>query len=83
MSAPKMNFADAHALKVLPDKIASAETKIAELERQLSDDGLYARDPKKFAKLSLDLATLRAEKDADEERWLALEMEREAMEQPG
>ena len=83
VSAPKMNFADAHALKVLPEKIAAAETRIAELERQLSDDGLYARDPKKFAKLSLDLATLRAEKDADEERWLALEMEREAMEQPG
>jgi ATP-binding cassette subfamily F protein uup len=49
----------------------------------LSDDGLYARNPEKFAKLSLDLANIRAEKDADEERWLALEMEREALEQPG
>ena len=42
---------------------------------------LYARDPVKFAKLSDELAGLRAAKDADEERWLALEMEREALEQ--
>ena len=81
VSAPKMNFADAHALKVLPEKIAAADTKIAELERQLSDDGFYARAPEKFAKLSLDLANVRTEKDADEERWLALEMEREALEE--
>ena len=41
---------------------------------------LYARDPGRFAKLSAELADLRASKDADEERWLALEMEREALE---
>jgi hypothetical protein len=29
------------------------------------------------------LAEIRAQKDSDEERWLALEMEREALEQAG
>jgi ATP-binding cassette subfamily F protein uup len=80
-SAPKMNFADAHALKVLPEKIAKAELDIARLEKALAEDGLYGRDPAKFQKLSAELAALTAQKDVDEERWLALEMEREALEQ--
>jgi ATP-binding cassette subfamily F protein uup len=79
--APKMNFADAHALKILPEKIAVAERKMAELERHLSDANLYARDPALFGKLSAELADIRAQRDADEERWLVLEMEREALEQ--
>jgi ATP-binding cassette subfamily F protein uup len=76
-----MNFADAHALKVLPDKIAAAAVQIAALEEKLSDATLYAREPARFAALSAELAALRLARDADEERWLALEMEREALEQ--
>jgi len=82
-SAPKMNFADAHALKTLPEKIAAAEIKMAALEQRLSDGGLYARDPEMFGKLSAELAQIRTQKDADEERWLTLEMEREALEEAG
>jgi ATP-binding cassette subfamily F protein uup len=80
-AAPKMNFADAHALKTLPGKIAAAELRMMELEKVLSDSGLYARDPAGFAAVSAELADIRDQKDADEERWLALEMEREALEQ--
>ena len=36
-SAPKMNFSDLHALKTLPEKIAAAELRMAELEQALSD----------------------------------------------
>jgi ATP-binding cassette subfamily F protein uup len=79
--APKMNFADVHALKTLPGKIAAAELAMAELEKTLSDSHLYARDPAKFAALSAELVELRTGKDTDEERWLVLEMEREALEQ--
>ena len=75
----KMNFADAHALKMLPGKIAAAEAKIAVLEESLSDPTLYARDGARFAALSAELADLRARRDADEERWLTLEMAREAL----
>jgi len=80
VSAPKMNFADAHALKVLPEKIAAAELEIAALEAGLSEDGLYAKNPRRFTELSEKLAKIRAQKDADEERWLTLEMTREALE---
>jgi ABC transport system ATP-binding/permease protein len=78
--AAKMNFADAHALKTLPEKIAAADIQIVELEKSLSDSGLYAKDPKRFADLSARLVKIRAEKEADEERWLTLEMQREALE---
>ncbi len=81
-AAAKMNFADAHALKVLPGKIAAAGIAIARLEADLSDPALFSRNPKKFAELSAELAEIRAAKDADEERWLALEMEREALDAP-
>ena len=80
ISAPKMNFADAHALKVLPEKIAAAELEIAALEASLSEDGLYAKNPKRFNDLSEKLPQIRAQKDIDEERWLTLEMAREALE---
>ena len=80
VSPPKMNFADAHALKILPGKIAAAELKMAELEAVLSDPSLYTGDPARFAKLSAELADIRAQKDSDEDRWLALEMARETLE---
>jgi ATP-binding cassette subfamily F protein uup len=79
-AAPKMNFADAHALKTLPEKIAATDIQIAELEKSLSDSALYAKDPKRFADLSAQLVKIRSEKEADEERWLILEMQREALE---
>ncbi|HEY2008405.1 MAG TPA: ATP-binding cassette domain-containing protein [Rhizomicrobium sp.] len=81
VNAPKMNFSDLHALKTLPQKIAAADLRMAELERNLSDASLYAKDPARFAKLSAELVEIRAQKDVDEERWLTLEMEREALEQ--
>ena len=78
-----MNFADAHALKILPEKIAAAELQMAELEQQpVRQQRFMPAIPAQFAKLSAELAEIRAQKDADEERWLALEMEREALEQP-
>jgi ATP-binding cassette subfamily F protein uup len=76
----KMKFADAHALKILPEKIAAADVAIARLEQELADPKLYGRDPRRFDAVSAELAQIRAQKDADEERWLALEMEREALE---
>jgi ATP-binding cassette subfamily F protein uup len=78
--APKMKFADAHDLRVLPGKIAVAELEMAKLGIELADPVLFSKNPKRFAELSEKLASLQSQKDADEERWLALEMEREALE---
>ena len=46
----------------------------------IADPNLYAKDPKRFDKLTADLSAKQAEKDAAEERWLELEMKREELE---
>jgi ATP-binding cassette subfamily F protein uup len=79
-AAPKMKFADAHDLRVLPGKIAAAELEMAKLGTELADPVLFSKNPRRFAELSEKLAGLQGQKDADEERWLALEMERESLE---
>lgn len=76
----RMNFSDAHALKTLPEKIAASELRLEQLEEALSDSSLYTRDHESFERLSAELAQVRTQKQADEERWLALEIEREALE---
>ncbi len=78
--APKLNFSESHALKTLPGEIEKRNREIAKLQAELADSGLYARDPKKFASLSEGLAKAMAARDADEERWLALELKREEIE---
>jgi ATP-binding cassette subfamily F protein uup len=79
-SSAKLSFTDRHALKTLPDRIAALNREIAALQTELSDPGLYAGDPAKFAALSDRLNEKSAARDADEELWLALEMKREALE---
>jgi ATP-binding cassette subfamily F protein uup len=79
-AAPKLSFSDQHALKTLPERIEAKNRDIAALQAELSDAGLYARDPEKFTRLSRRLAEAAAARDADEELWLALEMKREALE---
>ncbi|MGC8535602.1 MAG: ABC-F family ATP-binding cassette domain-containing protein [Rhizomicrobium sp.] len=80
-SAPaKLSFKDKHALATLPDRIASLEREIAALQGELADGGLYARDSQRFAVASKALASLEAERDAAEERWLELELLREELE---
>jgi len=80
-SALKLSFSDQHALDTLPARIESLNREIAALQKALSDPALYGSDPKKFARLSEELAERTAVRDADEELWLALEMKREALEQ--
>jgi ATP-binding cassette subfamily F protein uup len=76
----KLSFKEKHALETLPGRIAALEKEIAALEHILADAGLYSRDPDAFAQASASLSTKRAERDAAEEQWLALEIKREEIE---
>ncbi len=76
----KLSFSDQHQLNALPARIEAQNQEIAELKEELSDPGLYGRDPARFTKLSGHLAEVEAARDANEELWLALEMKREALE---
>ncbi|GJD76126.1 ABC-F family ATP-binding cassette domain-containing protein [Methylobacterium goesingense] len=75
---PKLGFKDQHELKTLPDRMKKLESDIAKLREVLADPGLYARDPARFAKASDLLAVAETELSKSEDRWLELEMLRDA-----
>ena len=80
-SKRRMTFNDKHALDTLPARMAALQRDIAKLQKQFDDPSLYARDAKKFAEISAALGAAQTELAASEERWLALEMLREEIEQ--
>jgi ABC transport system ATP-binding/permease protein len=71
-SATKLTYKDQRDYDILPAKIAEIDAAIARDEELLHDPTLYARDPSAFDRLTGAIATLRAEKEAAEERWLTL-----------
>ena len=76
----KMSFKDKHALDNLPKQIEGFQAEIAAAQKLLADGGLYRRDPKAFARASATLTRAEADLASAEERWLALELAREAVE---
>jgi ATP-binding cassette subfamily F protein uup len=79
-TAKKLSFKDKHALETLPGVMSDLEREIARLNRVLSDTGLYARQPAKFADTTRALEAAQGKLAKAEEQWLALEMLREELE---
>lgn len=73
-----LTFTETHRLEALPGIIETLEGEIGKLTAVLSDEGLYARSPDKFARATELLADRQAKLDADEAEWLELEEKREA-----
>jgi ABC transport system ATP-binding/permease protein len=67
-----LSFTEQKRLDELPAQIARIEAEIAKLTEFLSTDGLFAREPAKFAKASEALIERQAALAAAEEDWLAL-----------
>jgi ATP-binding cassette subfamily F protein uup len=76
----RMSFNDRHELERLPARIAALQTQIAALNAAIADPDLYARDPGRFGETARALASAQAGLATAEERWLTLEMQREATE---
>ena len=68
----KLSYKDQRDYELLPSRIEELESLIEKGETALADPGLYAADPAKFARISKSLELAREEKEAAEERWLAL-----------
>jgi ATP-binding cassette subfamily F protein uup len=79
----RMSFNDRHELERLPARIAALQTQIAALNAAIADPDLYARDPGRFGETARALASAQAGLATAEERWLTLEMQREATEDDG
>jgi len=81
-SSAKLSFKDKHALETLPKEMAALEAEIAKLQKDFADPKLYGRDPKTFAAMSEALGKAQEKLAGLEERWLELEILREALEKP-
>ena len=68
----KLSYKDQRDFELLPQRIEELDAAITRGETILADPELFARDPDKFQRILKGLETARAEKDAAEERWLAL-----------
>ncbi|MDE8349089.1 MAG: ATP-binding cassette domain-containing protein [Acidocella sp.] len=76
--AAKLSFKEQHELKNLTATMISLQAEIAKLETTLAQPGLYNKDIKKFKAASNALAEAQAKLATAEERWLVLEVLREA-----
>ncbi len=76
----KLTFKDKHALETLPARIETLHDEIKLLRNQLADENFFARDQKAFAGGAAKLAEREASLSTAEERWLELELLREAIE---
>lgn len=68
----KLSYKDQRDYEILPARIEELEAAISRDESALADPDLYTRNPARFAALTAAIAKARDEKDAAEERWLAL-----------
>jgi len=70
----RLSFAEQHALKTSPSRIAALNENVRRLEQLLADPDFYARDRTAFAVAGAELANAQAELSAAEEDWLRLEL---------
>jgi ATP-binding cassette subfamily F protein uup len=78
-AARRLSFKERHELeKTLPPLIAQLQADMARLQRVLTDANLFSRDPKKFQATTLALGKAENDLAKAEERWLELEMLRDA-----
>ncbi|RYD44326.1 MAG: ATP-binding cassette domain-containing protein [Sphingomonadales bacterium] len=75
----KLSYKDQRDYDLLPGRIEEIEAEMAKAEIELSDGNLFVRDNARFNTLTAKLETLRAEKAAAEDRWLALAEEIEGL----
>ena len=68
----KLSYKEQRELAALPDKIASLEKEISDIEAAFADPTFYSRDPGGATAANARLETARAELDAAETRWLEL-----------
>ncbi len=72
-AAPKkLSYKETRELESLPEKIASLEKEISDIEAALSDPAIFAKDNKRAMDLTNRLEPAKAELEEAETRWLEL-----------
>lgn len=75
----RLSYREKTDLEKLPGRIAGLEEEIATLESRLSDPDFIQKDRAGFDATAARLEAARLEKDEAEERWLEIEIKREAL----
>lgn len=70
----KLSYKQQRALDLLPARIAELETRIVQLEAELSDTNLYAKQPERFMIATREVETAQQQLAAAEEEWLEIAM---------
>jgi len=78
--ATKLSYKDQRELDHLPAEVEALSQQLQQMEAELSDPGLYAKDPARFNALSKELEVKRDALDEKEMRWLELEELKESLE---
>jgi ATP-binding cassette subfamily F protein uup len=76
--APGLTFKQQHELKTLAAEIETLKSRLPALEAAVAAPDLYRNDPKRFAMATAALAAAQAALSKAEDRWLELELIREA-----
>jgi len=76
----RLSYHEQRALANLPATIAALSADVDGLQRRLGDPDLYARDRAAFRQASEALVAKQSQLEAAEEKWLELELLREALE---
>ncbi|MGV6820461.1 MAG: ABC-F family ATP-binding cassette domain-containing protein [Parvularcula sp.] len=76
----KMSYKDKYALETLPKRMEELEAQIEHHEKTLADPTLFMSDNAAFETATNGLSAARTELAEAEEKWLELEMRREALE---
>ncbi|GAC1328229.1 MAG: ATP-binding cassette domain-containing protein [Beijerinckiaceae bacterium] len=76
----RLSFNDKHALEKLPQEMERLQAQKSKLQAVLADPALYLKEPKRFAEVSAAFTQAESELVRAEERWLALEILREEVE---
>ncbi len=75
--AAKLSYKDEHRQKEINALIPKLQAEIAALEKELTDAGLYTRDPAAFTNKSARVGAARTELENVEMEWLEIEEKRE------
>ena len=77
--AVKLSYKEARRLDELERLMPERQAEITDLEDQMADSSMFAKDPKGFHARANRLAAARTELGEYEAEWLALEEKREAL----
>ena len=73
-SGNKLSYKDKYALEQLPRKIAALESEIEALNKILTDNDFFARDPESFKTAAQELQKAKTALATAEDQWLELEL---------